>query len=153
MACTIKSIKLWTISYKSLKLPFNSGGERMSQLFYNPITYDNDTLPYNNFGTEHTCSEESFSAHPQCVIDCNFCNQHLKPPSSCIKHNNLKNILKFEQESIGSSVKKVEIANNIGNSSNKAMTLMKTARSITPTLHQVKVKPDPKGMPLLNNLR
>ena len=125
----------------------------MTQLFSYPITYGKDTLPYNNFGTEHTCSEESFSAHPPCVIDCNFCNHDLKLPSNCSKHSTLKNILKFEQESIGSTVKKVEIPHGICRNSNNAMKLMKTARSITPTLHQVKVKPDPKGMPLLNNLR
>ena len=125
----------------------------MTQLFAYPMSYDNDTLGYNNFGTEHTCSEESFSNHPQCVIDCSFCNQQLKPPSNCSKHNNLKHILKFEQDSIGTTTKNTDQSNIVSRYSNNATNLFKTSKSLTPTLHQVKVKPDPKGMPLLDNLR
>ena len=124
----------------------------MTQLFSYPVSYDNDILPFNNYET-HTCSEESFSPHPQCVMDCTFCKQQLKPVKNFNKHNNLKHILKFEQESKNTKTRNTDIPNDVFKKPNNTAKLIETARPITPTLHQVKVNPDPKGMPLLNNLR
>ena len=118
----------------------------MTQLFAFTPSFDNEH-------TSHTCSDASFPAHhSQCIVECRFCHPGMKPPPNCITHNSLKNMLKVEQGKqsnlIGSHV-----PNNVCNVAQNNVKMMKATRSNTPTLQQVKVNPDPKGLPLLNNIR
>ena len=107
----------------------------------------------DNEHTSHTCSDTSFSGHhPQCIVECGFCNPGMKPPHNCITHSNLKNILKFGQ---GNHLNSAEapVPNKLCKVTENNVKIIKANRSATPTLQQVKVSPDPKGLPLLNNIR
>ena len=123
------------------------GGEMMAQLFSFTPSSDIDH-------TSRTCSDAHFSAHPLCVIECTFCNPGIKPPSQCGTHGNLKSLLEFEQ--VNSFVNQKGLLNNIGKISpakTPKIKLIKTTRSITPALQQVKINPAGNGMALLTNDR
>ena len=118
----------------------------MTQLFSFTPSFDNEH-------TSHTCSNASFPAHhPQCIVECSFCNPGMKRPPNCITHNSLKKMLNIEEGKQSDSIG-TDVPNNVCKLTQNNVKMMKATRSSTPTLQQVKVNPDPKKLPLLNNVR
>ena len=111
------------------------------------------TPSFDNEHTSHSCSDASFSArHPQCIVECSFCYRGMKPPPNCITHNNYKNMLNIEKGKQSNSIG-TDVTKNVCKLAQNNIKMMKATSSSTPTLQQVKVNPDPKGLPLLNNVR
>ena len=124
------------------------GGEMTNHLFSMSPSRENHRSP-NSF-----CSEY-YLGHPSCILECGCCNSGFKNSPNCITHGtNFKKPLKFEPEQLANH--KEEFPNNningVSANTNKKMHRSSSSKSNTPTLHHVKVSPDPKGLPVLNNI-